>query len=326
MVLIVLVGLVPFALGVSGVAYERATRLVSITITTTVLAIVCGARAAATRFGGYRHLLPIAVMLALAMYGFIIAAILVEGLGGIHGYFHAPGRGLAPGGMSVGTHIGGQLGAMLFSIGLFWLLAAVGFALSRYLYFPPLRASHLVAVAVARVVPGAAGVRYAIGTWVTSLTLAAMVLALCYGYRARARGFTRLGDVALLAPFTAARVPRRSARRGYFSGNNRTITTPWGRTSAENSPSKTPRSFCRRRSRTRHRPWIFRSAHRNVTLADLVLRERRKLRSSRSTPCYSLIRLFQRPQAVWAAHRPRQPALNEGWQVSGPGDVEEEHR
>ena len=131
--LILLVGLARFIVGVSGVPYERATHLVSLTITSLVLAIVYGARAAATRFGGYRHLLPTVVLLTLAMYGFIIAAILVEGLGGIHGYFHAPGHGLVPGGISIRDHIGGQLLAMLFSIGAFWVLAAVGFAAWRSL-------------------------------------------------------------------------------------------------------------------------------------------------------------------------------------------------
>jgi hypothetical protein len=132
-ILILLVGLARFIVGVSGVPYERATHLVSLTITTLVLAIVYGARAAATRFGGYRQLLPTVVLLALAMYGFIVAAILVEGLGGIHGYFHAPGHGLVPGGISIRDHIAGQLLAMLFSIGAFWVLAAVGFAVWRSL-------------------------------------------------------------------------------------------------------------------------------------------------------------------------------------------------
>jgi hypothetical protein len=127
-VLILLVGLARFIVGVSGVPYEGATHLVSLTITTLALAVVYGARTAATRFGGYRHLLPTVVLLAVTMYGFIIVAILVEGLGGIHGYFHAPGHGLAPGGIAVRDHIGGQLLAMLFSIGVFWVLAAVGFA------------------------------------------------------------------------------------------------------------------------------------------------------------------------------------------------------
>jgi hypothetical protein len=204
MVLIVLIGVARFAAGVMGVPYERATHLLSITITTMVLAVVYGARAAAAGFGGYRHLLPMAVTLALAMYGFIVAAILVEGLGGIHGYFHAPGRGLAPGGMSVLDHIGGQLLAMTFSIGPLWLLAAVGFALSRYLYFLRPAVLILVAVAAAWVAAGLAGVPNAIGTWVTSLTLVAMLLALYYGYRARAQGFTRLGDVTVLGIVIAA--------------------------------------------------------------------------------------------------------------------------
>jgi len=130
-VLILLVGVARFIVGVSGVPYERATHLVSLTITTLALAIIYGAHAAATRFGGYSHLLPTVVLLTFAMYGFIIAAIVVEGLGGIHGYFHAPGHGLAPGGIAVWDHVVGQLLAMLFSIGVFWVLAAVGFAALR---------------------------------------------------------------------------------------------------------------------------------------------------------------------------------------------------
>jgi hypothetical protein len=132
-ILILLVGVARFIVGVSGIPYERATHLVSLTITALALAIVYGARAAATRFGGYRQLLPVAALLALTMYGFIIAAILVEGLGGIHGYFHAPGHGLAPGGIAIRDHIGGQLLAMLFSIGVFWALATLGFAVWRSL-------------------------------------------------------------------------------------------------------------------------------------------------------------------------------------------------
>ena len=133
MAVILLMGLVRFFVGISGIPYERATHFVSLTITAMVLALVYGARAAATRFGGYRHLLPTVAMLALAMYGFIIAAILVEGLGGIHGYFHAPGHGLAPGGIALWDHIVGQFLAMFFSIGAFWVLAAVGFAVWRSL-------------------------------------------------------------------------------------------------------------------------------------------------------------------------------------------------
>ena len=127
-VLILLMGVVRFVVGISGVPYERATHFVSLTITTLILAVVYGARAAAVRFGGYRHLLPMVALLAVTMYGFIVAAILVEALGGIHGYFHAPGHGLVPGGIAVRDHIVGQLLAMLFSTGAFWVLAALGFA------------------------------------------------------------------------------------------------------------------------------------------------------------------------------------------------------
>jgi len=198
MIVIILVGLARFAVGHSGVPYDLATHLVSMTITALLLAVIYGARVAASRFGAYRHLLPVVVMLAVTMYGFIIAAILVEGLGGLHGYFHAPGHGLQPGGMDVRTHISGQLVAMLFSIAAFWLLAAVGFALSRHLVFVRHGLLILVAVAVARVVLGASGVSYAIGTWPTSLTLAAMALAVYYGYRASSSGWGRWLDVLLI--------------------------------------------------------------------------------------------------------------------------------
>ena len=47
---------------------------------------------------------------------------------------HAHGcHGLVPGGISIRDHIVGQLLAMLFSIGAFWVVAAVGFALWRSL-------------------------------------------------------------------------------------------------------------------------------------------------------------------------------------------------
>lgn len=131
MVLILLMGLARFVVGISGVPYERATHFVSLTITAMVLAVVYGARAAATRFGGYRHLLPTVAMLGVAMYGFIVAAILVEGLGGIHGYFHSPGHGFAPPGIAMRDHIVGQLLAMPVTIGILWVLAAIGFALWR---------------------------------------------------------------------------------------------------------------------------------------------------------------------------------------------------
>lgn len=132
-ILIVLMGLLRLIVGASGVPYERATHFVSMTILTFLLCLFYGQRVVARGLGTYRHLFPMVLMLSLAMYGFVIVAILIEGVTGIHGYFHAPGRGLAPTGMNVATHIGGQLLAMLFFIPLAWILASVGFFLSRSL-------------------------------------------------------------------------------------------------------------------------------------------------------------------------------------------------
>jgi len=135
MILIVVMGVIRFAVGASGVPYERATHFVSLTILTSLLAVIYGLRAAVRGFGGYRHLLPLVSMLSACMYGFIILAILVEGLGGIQGYFHAPGTGLAPSGMSIGFHIAGQLFAMVVFTLVLWGLASLGFFLSRHLRF-----------------------------------------------------------------------------------------------------------------------------------------------------------------------------------------------
>src|SRR5207245_10605794 len=75
----------------------------------------------------------------------------------------------------------------------------------------------------------------------------------------------------LVEPQVAPAVQPRHAHR-HFSAKSCTITTPWGLTSAENSPSNEPRSFCRQRSRTRRFPAILRSAQRAVTFAGFVLR------------------------------------------------------
>src|SRR3989442_11522735 len=88
MILIVLMGLIRFFVGISGVPYERATHLVSMTNLTLLLFVIYGHIAAARGFGTYRHLLPTAAALSIAMYGFIILAILTQGVRGLHGYFH----------------------------------------------------------------------------------------------------------------------------------------------------------------------------------------------------------------------------------------------
>ena len=203
MILIILMGVIRFAVGASGVPYERATHLVSLTILILLLAVVYGQRAAARGFGGYRHLLPIVFMLSASMYGFIILAILVEGLGGIRGYFHAPGMGLAAPGMSVGIHIGGQLIAMVVFTVVLWGLASLGFLLSRYLRYLGKAFLVLAAIALLRVLVGAAGVPYEVGTWITSITLAGIVLSLYYGYRAPSSGFTSYAQMILVGALIA---------------------------------------------------------------------------------------------------------------------------
>ena len=204
MILIILMGVIRFAVGASGVPYERATHLVSLTILILLLAVVYGQRAAARGFGGYRHLLPIVFMLSASMYGFIILAILVEGLGGIRGYFHAPGMGLAAPGMSVGIHIGGQLIAMVVFTVVLWGLASLGFLLSRYLRYLGKAFLVLAAIALLRVLVGAAGVPYEVGTWITSITLAGIVLSLYYGYRAPSSGLTSYAQMILVGALIAA--------------------------------------------------------------------------------------------------------------------------
>ncbi len=197
-VLLVLMGVARFLVGVSGVPYERATHLVSLTVLVWVLAAVYGQQARAKGFGGYKKLLAVAAALALPMYGVIIAGILVEGLTGLHGYFHAPGEGLAPPAMDLAQHVFGQLLGMLVTIVFLWGIASLGFALSRHLGYLRNAFLLLAAVALLRVLAGAAGIPYSWGTWPTSVTLAAFALSFYYGYRAPASGFLRYKDAILI--------------------------------------------------------------------------------------------------------------------------------
>ncbi len=201
---ILAMGVLRFIVGASGVPYDRATHLVSMTIVTALAALIYGQQAKANGFGGYRHLLPVAFLLSATLYGFIIVAILVEGFGGIHGWFHAPGAGNAPAGMGMGEHVVGQLIVMCFSIVMSWGIASLGFLLSRPLGYLRNAFLLLAAVAVLRMLVGALGIPYAIGTWLTSLTLLAMALSFYYGYRAPARGFGGYGHMVLVGVLMAA--------------------------------------------------------------------------------------------------------------------------
>jgi hypothetical protein len=213
MILIILMGLTRFFVGISGVPFERATQLVSLTNLTLVLFIVYGYRVAASHFGTYRHLLPTAMALTVPMYSFIVVAILIEGLGGFQGYFHfhslhALGGQLPPqlmglidihALMNVPTHIFGQIVGWVFFTLLGWGVASLGFLMSRYLGF--LRTAFLVLVCagVLRLLLGATGVPHAIGNWLSSLTLVVMALSLYYGYSAPSNGFHRYWQVLFIA-------------------------------------------------------------------------------------------------------------------------------
>jgi len=145
MILILLMGLTRFFVGISGVPYETATHFVSMTNLTLLLFLIYGYAAAKRGFGTYRHLLPVSGALSASMYGFIVLAILTEGLGGLQGYFHYHSlhhlggqlppqmMGLVniPALMNVPTHIAGQIVAGVFVTFLGWGLSSIAFALTR---------------------------------------------------------------------------------------------------------------------------------------------------------------------------------------------------
>jgi len=204
LILLLAMGVARFILGVSGVPYDRITHLVSMSILALVLAVIYGQQVAARKFGGYRHLLVIASLLSATMYGFIILAILVEGLGGIHGIFHAPGAGNAPMDMGIGQHVGAQLFVMVVFAAILWGLASLGYVTSRYLGYLRNAFLLLAVMFVLRVVVGALGVPYAVGTWLTSLTILTMVLAVYSGYLAPSHGFQRYPQMLLVGVLLGA--------------------------------------------------------------------------------------------------------------------------
>ena len=204
LIVLLAVGVARFILGVSGVPYDRVTHLVSMSVVVLVLSVIYGQRVAALEFGGYRQLLVIVSLLSATMYGFIILAILVEGLGGIHGFFHAPGAGNAPMGMGIGQHIFGQLLVVVPYAAILWGLASLGYVMSRYLGYLRNAFLLLAVMFVLRVVVGALGVPYAVGTWLTSLTILTMVLAVYSGYLAPSHGFQRYPQMLLVGVLLGA--------------------------------------------------------------------------------------------------------------------------
>ena len=213
MILIILMGLARFFIGISGVPFERATHLVSLTNLTLLLFVIYGHRVAATGFGTYRHLLPTVAALTISMYGFIILAILAEGIGGLQGYFHYHAlhamsgqlppqlMGLinVPALMNVPTHIVGQIIAWVFVTLFGWGVASLGYLLSRYLGFLGNGFLILSAFGIFRLLLGAVGVPHAIGNWISSLSLVVIALAVYYGYSAPSQGFRHYWQVVLIA-------------------------------------------------------------------------------------------------------------------------------
>jgi hypothetical protein len=191
-------GILRFVVGASGVPYDKATHLTSVTILVFLLALIYGQRAA-TRFGSVRHLVPVALILSVTMYGFILLAMSVEVATGISGYFHSPGSGYALHGMGFKEHALGQLSVMGMMTLAILGVSLVGYVLAHHLEFLRNAFLLLAAMAALRFGASAASVPQALGTWLTSLTLLSFFVALYYGYRAVAAGFDGYGHALLLA-------------------------------------------------------------------------------------------------------------------------------
>lgn len=191
--------LLRFIVGISGVPYERATHLTSVTIMVFLLAIIHGQRAARLHFGGYRHLIPVALLLGGTMYGLILLAIAVEGLAGIPGFFHSPGSGYAPPDMEIAEHIRGQLSVMPTMTVSILGVTMLGYALSHHLAYLQSAFLLLTAMAVMRFMAAGIGIPYVPGSWLTSLSLLSVLVATYYGYRASAAGLDGWGHAFVIA-------------------------------------------------------------------------------------------------------------------------------
>ena len=107
-------------------------------------------------------------------------------------------------GMGIGQHVVGQLLVMVASAAMLWVLASFGYVMSRYLGYLRNAFLLLAAMFVLRVVVGALGVPYAVGTWLTSLTLLAIALAVYHGYVGPSRGFHRYSEMLLIGVLLGA--------------------------------------------------------------------------------------------------------------------------
>ena len=75
---------------------------------------------------------------------------------------------------------------------------SLGFLLSPYLAFLRNSFRLLAGMTVIRILIGAVGVPPAIGSWITSLTLLAMIVAIYYGYSAPSKGLNKWWQVIVI--------------------------------------------------------------------------------------------------------------------------------
>ena len=117
--------------GALGVPYAVGTWLTSLTILTMVLAVYSGYLAPSHGFQRYPQMLLMGVLLGAGMTLLVIYGIgVTEGLG-IANYFHAPGEGLQPAGMTPAQHVMGHVQVSSILMIFMAILAIVGFALGK---------------------------------------------------------------------------------------------------------------------------------------------------------------------------------------------------
>ena len=96
-----------------------------------VLSVYYGYLAPSRGFQRYAQMLLMGVLLGAGLTLFVIYGIRVtEGLG-IANYFHAPGEGVQPAGMTPAQHVAGHLQVSAILMIFMAILAVVGFALGK---------------------------------------------------------------------------------------------------------------------------------------------------------------------------------------------------
>ncbi len=117
--------------GAAGVPYGVGTWFTSITILAMALSIFYSYRAPASGFSSYWQAALLGVLIAVGMTLLVIYGIAVTTGLGIPNYFHAPGEGFQPRGMSVSQHILGHLQFSVVGMLIMSFLATIGFAVGK---------------------------------------------------------------------------------------------------------------------------------------------------------------------------------------------------